>query len=1190
MLQKENILFGQDKVKHLNLLNEFFLNGAFRRIIVLSVLVLFLSVFSQCESRIPPLPEPIIPNPCDAEALGADNDKDNICDSVDIDDDNDGLIEISTIEELNNIRYNLEGSSYKISANDNGSSLGCPSEGGCIGYELIASIDGVTWEAAGNTWVPVGDTENPLSAVFSGIDSNGGDDYTISNININGDSFHSGLFGVVSGTIRNVTLSNITVSTSSSTVGYAIGAVAGELRGFGALIENVSAIDVSVTTTSAGGGYIGGLVGKNYRGSTIAISNVMNNNDTLKVTGDVGADKVGGLVGANYGGTIVLSFATISIGAGDGADDVGGLLGFNNGTVSNSYATGSTGGVNGEAGNADKVGGLVGYSSISSIIRNSYATGSAVGGDGETDSVGGLVGLNKGIVSNSYATGSTVGGDGNMDSVGGLVGTNAGKISTSYAVASVDGGNGTDDIGGLLVGTNDSGTIVSSYYENGGTVSNVDTMNTNTSSGFGVSSAQLKAAIEDSSIDISSETPCTDAGGNWDATACTLSLDATNNSICTNELNGFWDATSETCNKTVTSISIYEDLAIDTDSDNSPDNWNFGADDQYPTLRSYTEASGAQSTGEVLCNQPGSTDEPATRQSCSSSITSYSTSNEVFVDADNDGLIEISTLDELKNISNSLLGASLEGSALGCVREGACDGYELINNIDGEGSTWEPLGNKDDHFSAKFNGNGYTISNLMIKSESDRDGLFGVVSGTIYNFKLRNISVTTSGFAAGEGDYYAIGSVAGELNGSEALIDNVSAVDVFVATTSNDGGYIGGLLGHNNGGTVSNSYAKASVEGGGGLTGDKIGGLVGFNSTMSSIVRNSYAGSIVDGRGGGTDSVGGLIGENAGKISNSFAIGTLNGGAGDEDYVGGLVGTNTGQISNSYSRTSVDGGDGANDVGGLLVGSNSGTITSSYYDSSFYVIRDALSKEEFNATVAVGGVSAGYYAIDSDINCTIAGGVWVMPTCTLNSATDMTACNTAGGEWDGTACTLNYYKVYTLSGVETLNIHNAIGVSSAQLKGATDVNYSITSTINSEAHCGIAGGIWDSSITACTITLAIVDPAICTSAGGTLDSGVCSKTVMIDDTTTTSSILIYGGWSTNNWNFGTNTQYSTLLSYKEDSTSTATPPDQETGDILCEQDVIFSTLGTCVTNDIFTNKIDCEANNDMWKSDFISCP
>ena len=56
------------------------------------------------------------------------------------DSDGDGLIDIDTLEELNNIRYNLEGTSYKVSAGGSGNSEGCPATG-CDGYELTRNLD-----------------------------------------------------------------------------------------------------------------------------------------------------------------------------------------------------------------------------------------------------------------------------------------------------------------------------------------------------------------------------------------------------------------------------------------------------------------------------------------------------------------------------------------------------------------------------------------------------------------------------------------------------------------------------------------------------------------------------------------------------------------------------------------------------------------------------------------------------------------------------------------------------------------------------------------------------------------------------------------------------------------------------------------------------------------------------------------
>ncbi len=99
-----------------------------------------------------------------------DTDRDGIADTVDVDDDNDGLIEIATLTELHNIRYNLSGTSYDTdeddAADNTGTTAGAPTAatGNCetpvdgsapsiylCGYELAADLD---FDTDGNgTWV-----------------------------------------------------------------------------------------------------------------------------------------------------------------------------------------------------------------------------------------------------------------------------------------------------------------------------------------------------------------------------------------------------------------------------------------------------------------------------------------------------------------------------------------------------------------------------------------------------------------------------------------------------------------------------------------------------------------------------------------------------------------------------------------------------------------------------------------------------------------------------------------------------------------------------------------------------------------------------------------------------------------------------------------------------------------------------
>ena len=348
-----------------------------------------------------------------------------------VDADGDGLIEINTLEELNNIRHNLNGTNYKTSSTANENSNGCPSAG-CNGYELMRSLDfdnaahyesamvNSDWrpdnpnlDMAGNAgWEPIGAADEPFAAIFEG----------------NGNTI-TGLY-----TRRS-----------------------GEIGLFGATDESANIRNIGlIGGGSYGNGDIGFLVGQN-NGSIIA------GYATGEVNGGNSTDAVGGLVGANEGsGSIIASYATGDVdGIGGNGNNVGGLVGFNKGSIAASYAIGDADG----GALADRVGGLVGSSSNSGVIVAGYAVGDANGGNNarNSDRVGGLVGSNNGVIVAGYAVGEANGGDGNGDYVGGLVGLNGfdASIAAAYATGVADGGGGFDNYVGALVGVNDGATIAS---------------------------------------------------------------------------------------------------------------------------------------------------------------------------------------------------------------------------------------------------------------------------------------------------------------------------------------------------------------------------------------------------------------------------------------------------------------------------------------------------------------------------------------------------------------------------------------------------------------------------------------------------------------------------------------------------------------------------------------------------------
>ena len=171
------------------------------------------------------------------------------------------------------------------------------------------------------------------------------------------------------------------------------------------------------------------------------ISGVALNSVVVAVTHDSFAERpisflyVGGLAGS-LSGSLSDSCATGSVSG--NADSVGGLVGFVGATshISESYAAGI---VSGDR----NVGGLVGSMEGGNSISGSYATSTVSGGS----NIGGLVGYSgsDSTISESHATGA-VSGD---HSVGGLVGYSGNSISDSYATGAV---SGDHSVGGLVGG------------------------------------------------------------------------------------------------------------------------------------------------------------------------------------------------------------------------------------------------------------------------------------------------------------------------------------------------------------------------------------------------------------------------------------------------------------------------------------------------------------------------------------------------------------------------------------------------------------------------------------------------------------------------------------------------------------------------------------------------------------------
>ena len=228
-----------------------------------------------------------------------------------------------------------------------------------------------------------------------------------------------------------------------------------------------------------------------------------------------------------------------------------------------------------------------------------------------------------------------------------------------------------------------------------------------------------------------------------------------------------------------------------------------------------------------------------------------------------------------------------------------------MNDIDLSGINWDPIGDYEpsssDDFSSGFSGildgNGHIIKNLTIDYNANKgntEGLFGLVyMGEINNLGLEHISFS--------GEFEEIDEYYGEFGMN----------------------LIGGLVGWNAGGTISNCCVQGNIS----LSmsqiisqddttyrySEGVGGLAGINQ---GIIENSYSScnisvedinQITDDRENLiVSNIGGLAGrQNAGTLSNCYATGIIN-LKNIVGILGGLVGDNeVGEIVNCYTTVSI---------------------------------------------------------------------------------------------------------------------------------------------------------------------------------------------------------------------------------------------------------------------------------------------
>ncbi|WP_175780462.1 GLUG motif-containing protein [Burkholderia anthina] len=244
--------------------------------------------------------------------------------------------------------------------------------------------------------------------------------------------------------------------------------------------------------------------------------------------------------------------------------------------------------------------------------------------------------------------------------------------------------------------------------------------------------------------------------------------------------------------------------------------------------------------------------------------------------------------------------------------------YVLGNTIDGANTAFRSIGG-DRAFSGVFDGLGNTISRLSITNPAQNVGLFAQNVGDIANLTLDSL-----------------------------VVDGTSA---------SRPAFVGGLVGDNFGGRISNITAKNMSVAYHGKHATQMGGLVGRN--LGTIERARFAGRVTGSANAFT--VGGLVGANVGRIADSEAAAdvTLSGVNlpinREVQSVGGFVGTNLGDIVRSSSSGRVSGRDNTNTGG--FVGVNNGTIRDAFSTAAVSASRGGdvggfAGKNEYRGTIA----------------------------------------------------------------------------------------------------------------------------------------------------------------------------------------------------------------------------------------------
>ena len=691
--------------------------------------------------------------------------------------------------------------------------------------------------------------------------------------NVTGTTYTAGVYGNLTSSVAGrVNVDNLDIESNVTGTSY-VGGLFGK-----ALNSNIGNIEVvnstQNTTITANSSYVGNIVG-HLESSNAGQIKLLNNNITYSniETNSTYAGAIAGYMKLGGNGYIDIDGLPVSHVSVKGTDYIGGLFGY----ILNSSTSGAINisniGVEADVEGRDYVGGLVGKqegtSSGSIVLSNIYHIGDTTG----DNHIGGFVGqmIQNGAGTNhidfGYSDGTVTA---NTSYAGGLVGDMSSNNANAYMALTrvyADGNVIADTYAGGLVSTMVRGIINNAF--NLAKVEAEDYLG-------GVAYSTNTTTINDVYTIGRIKSRGRNIGGFVGTSTLSVATDS------------YFSADTTLVNKTALGMNLAFETMLTKDPAYREWNWESIWDIDYEETTAYLQG----------LPKPNGVNRGANEYSI---MAGSGTEEDPYV---------IMNQFDLSRVNVN------------------ADKYFVLGTdvIVADTFTIYPQSNTGNVFTGTLDGQGHYIKDLVIDTDLDDLGLFGVAE----NATFKNIEFVDPKYINHMSTAEDVGTLVGEVRGN-TVIDNITISGAKFETLGNNiGGVVGKVTGPNN--TINNvNTSDIEVNGT-----NNIGGIVGLfenNTNSTSSITNSHANAT-------TNSLGNNIGGIAGKLDNTstgkitidktYSTGDINA---EGDYVGGLVGyadnTSTGDIKldQVYSDVNVAGRD---YVGGLIGGSNNIDVTNAY--------------------------------------------------------------------------------------------------------------------------------------------------------------------------------------------------------------------------------------------------------------------